>query len=183
MNLALVSEPPVSRRSCISSGAVVALVLLTACSSPTVSDGPAIGQPSPPDSEVEVVPSSEPLPRQRPHQTQLIAALESLGLVDIVLGDTGGPKSALLLGETSGGEVGYQVGLLLDDGLGPVGEFVETGTDVVDGVEVKILDRGGPVVWFLCPPARMVEVRTNPGTVDDSLALVGELSAALDCVR
>jgi len=162
---------------------VLALVVVSACSSGPGTGEPAVDRSSSVDPEVDVVPSSDTPPRQRPHQIQLIAALESLGLVEIVLGDTGGPDSALLLAETSGGEIRYQVGLLLNDGLGPVGDFVETGTDVLDGIEVKILDRGGPVVWFLCPPARMVEVRTNPGTIDDSLALVGELSAALDCVR
>ena len=65
--------------------------------------------PTTADGSPDERPHTPPPPRE--HQVQLIAALESLGLGDVLLGDTGGSDSANTVASTPDGAVTYQVGL------------------------------------------------------------------------
>lgn len=125
--------------------------------------------------------ASSPVIR-REHQEQLIAAIEDLGLTDIMLGDSGGIRSANIWTSTSDGTVSYQI-VLSDNGLdSPAGSYTQTGVTNVNGVHVMILDQNGvETVWFKCTDNRTIDIRALKGTIEDVLMLVPNLYSALNC--
>lgn len=125
--------------------------------------------------------ASSPMIR-REHQEQLIAAIEDLGLTDIMLGDSGGIRSANVWASTSDSAVSYQI-VLSDNGFdSPSGSYRQTGVTKANDVHVVTLDRNGvEVAWFKCTDIRIIEIRALKGTFEDALMLVPDLYSALNC--
>ena len=132
---------------------------------------------SPQDGETPIVPPRE-------HQTELIVALESLGLGDILLASTGSPMSASIWASEPDGSASYQVGIVLTNKGTPLGDYESVSTEAVDGVDVEILNRNGvATVWFACRQDRTLEIRMLTGSFDRAKELVPRLHDVLGCTN
>ena len=120
---------------------------------------------------------------------QLIAAIESIGLTDILLTSTGGPSDAGVWASTPDGAITYGINLKiygvfgpLPERLEPFGTFEQIGTDTIAGIDLRILDRNGfDDAWFQCTHDRAIEITAIIGTLDDVKKLVPVLFSALGC--